>query len=200
MKQSETNRCALSRRTLLEAWGVGLIAAAVPGFALGQDDVHAMLGTFDFSGGDKERQALDAAIEVIVGEMTPIARPIARDKLRKGCTISSAIIASSADKTLTIRLDDGTYTAPLDGTAVKVKMAFGEEMALSYRVGAGAITQQFTGDEKGRTNEVSRRRQVVHDERARLCEQASEGSHLSPHVYEAMRARCGSPRSSVQEP
>ena len=146
-------RSKLGRRELLTVAGAGAIATIVPiRAAHAQDEIAPFLGTFNFSGGDKERAGLTKAIDDLVSEMNFIARGIARDKLKKANPIPSMIGFASDPKILTVTFDSRTYTAPLDGSPVKVKGILGDDMALAYKIGPSRIDQLFIGDEKGRTN------------------------------------------------
>jgi len=143
----------LGRRGLLTAAGIGVIASVLPLEAMADDELAPFLGTFKFSGGEKEQKALDKAIDGVVSQMNLLVRGMARDKLKQANPIATNISFASDANILTVTFDSRTYTAPLDGTPVKIKSILGDDMMLSYKVMCpGEIQQLFSGDDKGRAN------------------------------------------------
>ncbi|NUP13698.1 MAG: hypothetical protein HOW73_47285 [Polyangiaceae bacterium] len=111
------------------------------------------VGTFKHVGAQAEVEARDAAIDGVVGQMGMLSRGIARDRLKESNPVASTISVSADQGSVTIAMDDRSYTAPLDGTPVKVKGITGDELDLSVKIGDG-LEQTFSGDEKGRINSM----------------------------------------------
>ena len=133
--------------------GTASIWVLVPrGLEAAEAAEKAFLGTYDHSGGDKEREARDKAIDDVVSGMNIVSRTIARERLISANVIAATVKISSDTTSLTIALDSRVYTAPLSGTSVKVTGITGDKLDLSYVISEGKIEQRFTGDGRGRTN------------------------------------------------
>jgi hypothetical protein len=120
------------------------------GSAAGED--HRLEGSYRFSGGAKERKAIEDAIEDVVEDMGIIARPIARKRLKAAARVHERIRIAVSDDSVTIELGDEKFTAPADGTKVEVIGSEGKEVQLSYRLDGGEITQRFEGEGGGKVN------------------------------------------------
>ena len=105
-----------------------------------------------YSGGDKEREARDAAIEDVISGLNVLIRPIARDRLKAAMATPAAISITSDATNLTISLDSLVYTAPLTGGSVKATGITGDKLNLSYAISSAKIEQKFSGDQGGRVN------------------------------------------------
>lgn len=144
----ETKR--IRRRDLLRGVVVLLPVMALPAIALADDSpVRSFVGTYKYAGDKAERKARNAAIDDVVRRMTPIARGIARGKLQDATAIPSHVTFAVDAKNLTVT-EMEALTAPLDGSAVKVKGYDDAEMKLTYEIGEGQIVQKLSGDGKGR--------------------------------------------------
>ncbi len=108
-------------------------------------------GTFERVEGPANEQARDAAIDAAVAEMGMLTRGFAKDKLKETNPVARQVAISEKDGQVTISMDGRTYTAPLDGSAVKVQSITGDPMDLSLAVGE-RLEQRFSGDEKSRVN------------------------------------------------
>jgi hypothetical protein len=121
---------------------------------LAKDAADRFVGNYHFAGGDRERAARDAAIDDVVEDMNFLVRGIARKRLKESNRIPERVSISRKDSKLTIRLDDRTYTAPINGGAVDVVGITGAEMKLRHRVISGRIEQIFEGKDGGRMNQL----------------------------------------------
>ncbi|MFO0550376.1 MAG: hypothetical protein U0271_18420 [Polyangiaceae bacterium] len=152
-----SNRSLTSRRVFLSAVGAASVAALLPRETLAADGPEkAYHGSYQYAGGDKEREARDAAIEDVISGLNPLVRSIARDRLTAAMAIDKAIGISSDATNLTVTQDAQVYAAPLSGSAVKVKGLTGDDLNLSYAVSSAKLEQKFVGDEGGRTNTYTR--------------------------------------------
>lgn len=145
----------ISRRTWLG--GAALVPASLalmsPGLAeAAEGGIDPFLRTFRFVGGDKERKALERAIDGVVSQMSVFARGIARSKLREGTAIPETMRFSANPKVLSVTMDKQTQTGPRDGRPVKVKVTNGDDMEMRFSIASRRITQSFAGDDKGRVN------------------------------------------------
>jgi hypothetical protein len=123
--------------------------------AASEPDHAAFLGTFNHTGGQADVEARDRAIEEVVKGMSVFARGIARDRLKAANPIAQKMVFTATDKTLTIAMDERAYTAPLDGSKVKVKGITGDELDLHLVVAPGSLKQVFSAEDKGRVNSFS---------------------------------------------
>jgi hypothetical protein len=147
----------VSRRSVLVAAGVVSLAVLLPGeLQAAEGDEKPFVGSYAFNGGDKEREAVDKAIDDVVSGMNILSRTIAREKLKSTNVVPAAIKISSDGTNLTISLDSRVYTAPLSGTSVKVTGITGDKLDLSYAVSEGKIEQRFSGEGRGRVNTFTR--------------------------------------------
>lgn len=143
----------LSRRRLLVGTGAASVSALLAREAWADaGNEKPFLGTYKFSGGDKERDARDAAIDDVVSSMNIVSRTIARERLKSANVIAAVVAITSDGTSLTISLDSRVYTAPLAGTSVKVTGITGDKLDLSYVLSTTSIEQRFSGDGKGRVN------------------------------------------------
>lgn len=143
----------LPRRKLIELAGAAATLALLPREAFAEESpVSAFLGTFKHTGGEKEREARDKAIEDVVADMSFISRGIARDKLKQSNPIVQSLGFAADAKNLTVAMDARSYKGPLDGSRVKVKTILGDEMDMHFKIKRAALDQVFSGDEKGRVN------------------------------------------------
>jgi len=141
------------RRELLTAAGAGVLATIFPLAASAGDAATPFLGTFTFSGGDKERQAWEKAIDDVVSGMNAVVRGIARDKLKKSNPIATTLAFAADAKNLTVAFDSRTYTAPLDGAPVRITSILGDDMIMAFKIAGSDLDQRFTGSDDGRTNQ-----------------------------------------------
>ncbi len=155
MRSKQPSR-PLTRRDLLVVGGASVLSIALPRVAHADAcEVKSFLGTYEFAGGDSERRDLDQAIDSVVSSMNFLVRGIARSKLKKANPVIQTISIAQDATTMTVTLDDRVYRAPLDGSKVGVKSILGDDMSMAYLIAPMMLSQLFTGDEKGRTNQFS---------------------------------------------
>jgi hypothetical protein len=116
------------------------------------DDVlpkPAIAGHYRYVGGAAQRDALDAAIEVVVADMNFIARPIARKRLRESNQPSAALELQVTDDEITVRRPGRpTVSAPRDGSTTTWKDPGGDEFQVQHRlVNDHEIRQHFVGEQ-----------------------------------------------------
>lgn len=116
--------------------------------------VARFTGSYKHVGGAAELEARDKAIDDVVADMSFMKRGVARDKLREANPIAEKVVVSESQGTLTIAMDERSYTAPLDSTPVKVKGITGDLLDLTVRVGA-ELEQAFEAEGKGRVNKYA---------------------------------------------
>jgi hypothetical protein len=105
-------------------------------------------GRYQYVGGERERQALDSAIDDVVKEMMFLARPIARRRLRDSNQPSNELyLEVSATQITIVRPGRPTVAARRDGAAVVWTSPEGDEFTVRHRLGAdGSLIQEFVGD------------------------------------------------------
>jgi hypothetical protein len=153
MSRLESAPRASRRRFLAGIAALSLVA--LPPSAAASDDAPgfgALMGTYRHVGGEAERQAVHDAIEEVVRELSPLARPIARARLEEANPIPGRLALSSDGKRVTTTFAAESFTASLDGTPAKVVTSAGDEMVLRLRHERGTLRQGFSAPGKARTN------------------------------------------------
>lgn len=118
-----------------------------------ESPVKPFIGTYKYVGGVAEQRVLWGRIESIASSFNFFAKGIVRDRLAAGNQIAKEIKISADSDTLMIQTGSkNTNAAPMDGTAVPVKVSSGEMMDLSYAVSTAEIEQNFKGKGRGRVN------------------------------------------------
>ncbi len=116
------------------------------------DDISAYVGAFRHSGGDKERLARDKAIDDVVSGMSFVVRGIARGRLTSANPIAVDVTCSTHDKSLTMTMDQRSFTAPIDGSTATVKSVTGDDIDMHYAITKNSLIQVFDRDGRGRVN------------------------------------------------
>jgi hypothetical protein len=120
--------------------------------------LEGLEGHYRFSGGEREIQARDQAIDDIVDGMSWLVRGTARSRLKKLNTIPRTITLDVHGDALTMTLPDAVYEAPLDGSPVRVKGPSGDPVELRHAViGKDRLRQSFSDDDGIRVNFCDRR-------------------------------------------
>lgn len=143
-----------SRRIILVGAGAAAGAALFPRDARAALKVDALLGGYKHAGGEKERQALAAAIEDVVGRMSSLVREVARDRLKAANPIPSSLTLAADKKSFMLAYDEELFAAPLDGTAVNVRASTGEQMSLKIQLTESSLNQLFSAEDKARENKL----------------------------------------------
>jgi hypothetical protein len=149
-------------------WGlVGALAACdVGGLSLDEEPVTAaavtdtqadrFIGEYSFAGGNKEREALTAAIEDLVSEINAIVRGTARKKLTAtNPPFASVGIARKGDA-LTFTFDGRDKVCKLDGSATTVDALDGGTLECRLAIDGDTLVQRLDGGARGgRVNRFS---------------------------------------------
>jgi hypothetical protein len=111
-------------------------------------DPHARYnGTYAFVGGDRERQALDAAVETTIDGMNFIARPIARGRLHDRNPVYNAVGIRLTPGFIEVLYDGRSYRSPDNGANASGRTVTGDAAQISHRFdGNGRLTQAITTD------------------------------------------------------
>ncbi len=137
---------------------VGLtVGLAGPALASGAEEVadlatfvQSFAARFRFSGGEAEERARLEAIDACVDEMSFIARPFARSRLRKATQISREIAFDVSEAVLAIEESDApAKTVPLTGGPVQWRSPEGEDLRLSLRRSGERLILRSEADEGG---------------------------------------------------
>lgn len=116
------------------------------------DPLDEVLGCHEYSGGKRQREALEGAIEDVADEFNPFVRPIVRSRLKKANPIAARLCFERNGDELSVTMDARRYRAPLNGKTVKVKGITGDELELRLEIGEYLVSQIFRGEEGGRVN------------------------------------------------
>lgn len=110
------------------------------------------VGRYHYAGGQEQRDALLAAIDEVVADMSVLTRGIARDRLRESNPVPSEISITRDAGSVTIALDDRKYTAPLDGSPTEVVGITGDTLQYRVTIATDRLEQSFVGPKGTRTN------------------------------------------------
>jgi len=111
-------------------------------------------GDYRFVGGAAERDAVDRAIEEVVGEMNPLVRPVARDRLARGNKVPTELHISRDQDALVVSFDGRKHTAALDGTTTTVTGTGGDALRYRVEIDAAELRQSFVGEKGRRENKL----------------------------------------------
>ena len=111
-------------------------------------------GTYAFSGGESERQALREAVDAAVAEMNPLVRGIARDRLLESNKIAQTVAIAADGDAVTVSFDERAYTAVLGASAVEVTGVTGDTLQLTHRLSGKRLIQMFDGKRGSRRNVI----------------------------------------------
>lgn len=102
-------------------------------------------GEWVFAGGQKERDALAAAIETSMDAVSPMVRNLGRKRLQEANPIAQKLtIAIDGDKSKILFDGDG-YESKLDGTAVKAESSQGDKVKVSHRIRGSSLVEFIDG-------------------------------------------------------
>lgn len=145
----------LSRRALLAgSTALGFSTILLPRTARASVAVEEILGGYKHAGGDKERRALQAAIDDVVAGLGVVSREVARARLERANPIPSSLVLAADKQSLMLAYDAELYSAPLSGKTVKVRSSAGEEMELHVDMTKTSVDQVFSAEDASRTNRL----------------------------------------------
>jgi hypothetical protein len=143
----------LSRRALIAGSAAfGVATLLLPRSAHAGVSIEEILGGYKHAGGDKERHALEAAIDDVVSGLSIVTREVARVRLQHANPIPSSLVLAADKQSLMLAYDSELYAAPLDGKTVKVRSSAGEDMLLHVELSKTSVDQIFAADDTSRTN------------------------------------------------
>jgi hypothetical protein len=125
-------------------------AGAVDADTLSQ--AAAFAGEYRFVGGQKERDGVNAAIEVSLAEVNAVVRKLGRSRLQEANEIPTGIEITVEGEVLTIHQAGEAHGARVDGTKVKTKNKDGDKISVSHVLGSNKLTQRIVGDGGERSN------------------------------------------------
>ncbi len=109
-------------------------------------------GEYVFVGGQKERDALAAAIETSMEAVSPMVRNLGRKRLQESNPIPQKVLISLSGDSIQIALDSESHKASLGGAAVKSESAQGDKIKVSHRMRGSSLVQLIDGNGGDRTN------------------------------------------------
>jgi hypothetical protein len=125
-------------------------AAAVDAATLKQ--ASTFVGEYRFVGGQKERDGIEAAIELSVAELNPVVRGLGRSRLLDSNELPASIEIELDGELLTIHQAGEAHAATVDGAKVKTKSKDGDKIRVSHKLASGKLTQRIVGDGGERSN------------------------------------------------
>jgi hypothetical protein len=114
------------------------------------------VGRYRFVGGAAEREAVARAIDEVVGQMNPIVRSIARERLARGNRVPDALDVQREGDLLWIAFDDRKHGAALDGSSTTVEGSDGSKLKYKVSFSERELRQSFEGDRGRRENRLRR--------------------------------------------
>jgi hypothetical protein len=114
------------------------------------------VGTYTFSGGDKERKGIDAAIDRAISGLFFVEKPFAISQLHAKTAVKNSVGFSFANGKVTSTASDASpAVSPDDGTLAPYKVD-GENLRISQTVNAaGHLIQIFSSPQGSRTNDYT---------------------------------------------
>jgi hypothetical protein len=109
------------------------------------------VGTYRFAGSDAEREAIERAIDASVADLGGFVYGIARRRLIAANRVPAELVMKGGGNSFVVLVDNRPYPGLLDGTPVRVTVATGDVMDMSFKFGAEMV-QSFSDQEKGRVN------------------------------------------------
>ncbi len=119
------------------------------------DDADRFVGTYRFSGGQKERDGVRDAIDDVVGEINVLFRGQAKDKLTEANPVFDTVEVARSGNDLTLKFGSLTNVCKLDGTASDVPGVTGDELSCRLGFQGEAIVQKLKGARGGRDNKLA---------------------------------------------
>jgi hypothetical protein len=110
-------------------------------------------GEYVFTGGQKERDALDAAIEASVAAVSPMVRNLGRKRLQESNPIPQRVAITVNGDRVQILLDGVGHDIGLDGTPIKTESAQGDKIKVSHRIRGTQLVELIDGVGGDRSNE-----------------------------------------------
>jgi hypothetical protein len=168
--------------------------------------------SFRYVGGEKERLAIESAIDRALDGMFFAIKPIARGKLRQATVVLPSFSFSFHDGLIESRSSGNPpIVSPESGAAITYKASDGNTYRTTQRWVSTKLVQEFQGDDGARRNEYNagRRREDPHVGRNRRESEALPPASVQPHLREespraALRRGnvashvCAGPASTVQ--
>jgi hypothetical protein len=109
------------------------------------------VGTYRFAGSDAEREAVTRAIDNSVSQLGSFVRGFARKRLVAANGVPAELVMMAGGNSFVVLVDHRPYAGLLDGKAIKVTVATGDVMDMSFKFGTDMV-QTFVDSEKGRVN------------------------------------------------
>ena len=105
------------------------------------DDLASFVGLYEHIGGERDRRALDAAIERVVGRMSYFVQGLARGQIRQNVRPEARVVVDVSDSER-VRLTLGEWSSPMlaaDGRPQTVRGPDGSATRFSVRHHAGRL-------------------------------------------------------------
>lgn len=156
-----TSRSRLSRWLMLSALALTPVVLAAPAAHAetteATDATHAAFtGTFQFAGGEKEKQGIEAGIDHAIDGMFFAIKGIARSKLRSATALMPTFSFAFRDHKVESRSPGNpTIVSPENGDAISYKAADGNTYRTTQRWVGTKLVQEFVGDDGSRRNEYT---------------------------------------------
>lgn len=153
--RASRSKWAVVTSVLLAAGGVSFAPGARAEPTEAASDLHvAFAASFGYVGGEKEKRAIEAAIDRALDGMFFAIKPIARAKLRQGAVLLPSLSFAFRDgKIQSLSSGNPPIVSPETGENISYRAADGETYRVSQRFVGTKLMQQFVAADGTRKNE-----------------------------------------------
>jgi hypothetical protein len=116
------------------------------------DRAQTFEGEYVFVGGQKERDGIDAAIELAVEAVSPVVRNLGRTRLREANVVPQKVTIAVDGDRVQILFDGSGHEASLDGTAIKTQSPQGDKVKVSHKIRGSQLIEVIDGVGGDRNN------------------------------------------------
>ncbi|NVB43204.1 hypothetical protein G6O69_35600 [Pseudenhygromyxa sp. WMMC2535] len=109
-------------------------------------------GEYQYVGGQKERDGIDAAIDLSMDAVSPMLRKLGRSRLEESNTVPKKLEFRVHGDELEASFDQDSLRASLDGTPKRTTSREGEKVKVSYKLRGGKIVEFIDGGQGDRRN------------------------------------------------
>jgi hypothetical protein len=113
---------------------------------------QSLAGEYVFVGGQKERDAIAAAIETSMEAVSPMVRGIGRKRLQEANEIPQKLVIALDGQAVSILFDGDGHEADLDGGVLKTESPQGDKIKVSHRMRGSSLVQLIDGIGGDRSN------------------------------------------------
>ncbi len=115
-------------------------------------EAGSFAGEWRHVGGDRDREAIDAAIATSMEAVSPVLRGIGTKRLNETNQIAPVIEIGLDGESVSISQGGESYSASLDGAAIRGKSKDGDKVKVTHVLRSSKLVQTIKGDGGMRVN------------------------------------------------